>query len=154
MKIGSHGLEIIKKWEGFKAQAYLDPIKIPTIGYGTIKVDGKPVKLGMTCTKEQAEKWLEEHVNEEVVPCIEKLVKVPLTQYQFDALCSFIYNLGCGNFSNSTLLRLLNEKDYLGASKQFIKWNRAGGKILTGLTNRRRDETSLFLKYFDVESSS
>jgi len=144
-KIGQLGLDLIKVSEGFYSKAYKDPIGIPTIGYGTIKVDGKPVTMGMTCTKEQAEQWLIEHIEHECGAAISTLVKVPINQEIFDSLCSFIYNLGIGNFRSSTLLKLLNAKDYEGAANQFLRWNRAGGKVYKGLTTRRNNEREIFL---------
>lgn len=74
------------------------------------------------------------------------MVEVPLNQNQFDALASFTYNLGETNLSSSTLLKKLNAKDYTGASNEFLKWNRAGGKVLNGLVRRREAERNLFLK--------
>jgi GH24 family phage-related lysozyme (muramidase) len=145
MTIGQAGIDMIKRWEGFHAQAYLDPIGIPTIGFGTIRVNGRPVKMGMTCTMQQAEMWLMEEVNVSIVPHLHRLLKVPVNQKIFDSLCSFIYNLGIGNFSKSTMLRMLNAGDYRGAADQFPRWNRAGGKVWNGLTKRRMAERELFL---------
>ncbi len=143
--IGENGLALIKKWESLRLRAYKDSVGIPTIGYGTIRVDGVPVKMGDTCTVEQAEHWLLQHINDEVESCINRVVKVELNQNQFDALCSFIYNLGCSNFSKSTLLKNINAENFNVAYYEFQKWNRAGGKVLLGLTNRRQDEANLFI---------
>lgn len=143
--ISKKGLDLIKKYEGYSETAYLDPILIPTIGYGTTKVKGTPVTMGMTCTKDEAECWLTEHVTEVAQRSLDKSVKVVLGQNQEDALLSFIYNVGTGNFEKSTLLKLLNEGKYVEAANQFPRWNRAGGKELAGLTNRRLAEKELFL---------
>lgn len=143
--ISDRGLELIKLSEGYSDKAYSDPIGIPTIGYGTIRVNGRPVTLGMTCTKEEASCWLKEHVESIAQRALDSLVRVPLTQNQADALLSFIYNVGAGNFEKSTLLKFLNEGKYEQAADQLLRWNRAGGKVLPGLTARRLEERALFL---------
>ena len=79
-------------------------------------------------------------------PEVERLVKVPLNSSQWDALVSFTYNLGAANLESSTLLRLLNRGDYVGAAEQFPRWNKAGGKELAGLTRRRAAERAMFLE--------
>ena len=84
------------------------------------------------------------HDLEWVESTINKNVKVPLNQNQYDALASFIYNVGAGAFRKSTLLRLLNQGDYTGAAGQFQRWNKAGGKVLRGLTRRRQAEAEKF----------
>lgn len=149
-KISKIGLDIIKEFEGFKSHAYIDPVGIPTIGYGTTRVNGQPVVLGMTCTENQAEMWLFEEVEHKCYKIIEKKVKVDINQNMFDALISFIYNVGTGNFSSSTLLRVLNKKDYKEASNQFNRWVfgnvRGVKKKLPGLVRRRKVESELFIK--------
>jgi len=139
------GIDLIKKFEGKRLEAYKCPAGIPTIGYGhTGKVDGKPVALGMKITEKKAEELLKEDLKtfeKGVLNC----VKVPLTQGQFDALVSFSYNLGIGSLQSSTLLRLLNEKKYKEAAEQFGRWVKAGGKTLEGLVKRREAEKKLFL---------
>lgn len=143
--ISNNGLDLIKRFEGYSEVTYFDPIGIPTIGYGTIRVNGKPVTMGMSCTKEDAECWLREHITEVAQKSLDKSVKVVLGQNQEDALLSFIYNVGAKNFENSTLLRLLNEGKYVESAQQLLRWNRAGGKVLDGLTKRRQAEMELFL---------
>lgn len=143
MNISKQGLELIKKFEGLHLTAYLDPVGIPTIGYGTIIIDGKPVKMGTTITEEQAEKYLFDDV-QKFENYVNQLVNVPLSQEQFDALVSFTYNLGPSNLKRSTLLRILNQGRYEEAQPQFLRWNRAGGKVLRGLTRRRLAEAALF----------
>lgn len=141
-KTSNAGLDLIKRFEGFSAKAYPDPAhgwKVPTIGYGTTA----GVKPGDTITKEAAEELLREDV-ERFEQQVLRLVKVPLTQGQLDALVSFTYNLGAANLSNSTLLRLLNAGLYDDAALQFSRWNKAGGQVLAGLTRRRADERALF----------
>lgn len=139
MHTSQKGLDLIKSFEGLRLSAYRCPADIPTIGYGTTA----GVKMGDTITKERAEELLREDVKR-FEGYVNRLVKVPLTQGQFDALVSFVYNLGAGNLSSSTLLRLLNAGDYAGAAAQFERWNKAGGKTLAGLVRRRAAERALF----------
>ncbi|WP_297638589.1 lysozyme [uncultured Clostridium sp.] len=142
MKMSERGLELIKHFEGLKLEAYKCPSGVWTIGYGTTK----GVTSGMKITKEKAEELLKLDV-EKFEKSVLKLVKVDLNQSQFDALVSFAYNLGEGNLSSSTLLKMLNNKDYYGASQEFIRWNRANKKVLAGLTRRRESERNLFNCY-------
>ena len=142
----SVGLNLIKGFEGKRTVSYDDGVGVWTIGYGTIKYpNGVQVKKGDTCTEQQAEDYLRNDL-EKFETAVNKLVKVPLTQNQFDALASFIYNLGETNLANSTLLKKLNKRDYQGAADQFLVWNKAGGKVMKGLVRRREAERSLFLK--------
>lgn len=148
MKISEQGLRLIKRWEGCKLEAYLDPVKIPSIGYGCIVYpDGKKVRLGDRITQEQADAFLL-HECQHRAEAISKLIAIDITQNQFDALLSLAYNIGEGAFAESTLLRRLNASDLQGAAEQFLAWNKAtvnGVKIeLSGLTNRRQDEKRLF----------
>ena len=147
MKISAMGLELIKEFEGFSANAYLCPAKIPTIGWGnTYYEDGTKVKLGDQISKPDALKLLEVIANRDFADKIFPAIKVPVTQNQFDAICSLAYNIGVGAFLNSTLLKKLNAKDYIGASLEFEKWNKAGGVVLAGLVKRRLKEKALFIK--------
>ena len=143
-KTGASGKSIIKEFEGFRAVAYLCPADVVTIGYGTTRIRGKAVKLGMKITTEEAEVFLEEDLKsfEDVV---NQNVNVELTQNQFDALVSFVYNVGAANFKKSTLLKKINVNKLIEASDEFLKWNKAGGKTLAGLTRRREAEKNLFL---------
>lgn len=146
MKTSQSGINLIKEFEGKRLKAYDDGVGVWTIGFGTIKYpNGVRVKKGDTCTEPQAESYLRNDLVK-FENAINRLVKVPLNQNQFDALASFTYNLGETNLSNSTLLRKLNAKDYNGAANEFLKWNRAGGKVMNGLTRRREAERNLFLK--------
>ena len=144
-KTSDVGKSLIKSNEGFRAEAYICPAGVPTIGYGTTRINGNPVTLGTKITTDEADQFLEEDLKV-FEDAINGNVLVKLTQNQFDALVSFVYNVGIGNFKNSTLLKKLNSGDYLGASDEFLKWNKGGGKVLSGLTNRRRTEQQLFLK--------
>lgn len=146
MNTSQTGINLIKGFEGKRLTAYDDGVGVWTIGYGTIKYpNGVRVKKGDTCTDAQAESYLKNDLVK-FESAINRLVKVPLNQNQFDALSSFTYNLGETNLSKSTLLKKLNAKDYAGAADQFLVWNRAGGKVLTGLVRRREAERNLFLK--------
>ena len=146
MKTSQSGISLIKGFEGKRLNAYDDGVGVWTIGFGTIKYpNGVRVKKGDTCTEAQAESYLKNDLVK-FENAINRLVKVPLNQNQFDALASFTYNLGETNLSNSTLLKKLNAKDYAGTADQFLRWNKAGGKVMNGLTRRREAERNLFLK--------
>ncbi len=135
------GLGLVKTFEGCKLTAYLCPAGVPTIGYG--RTTG--VKLGQKITQAQADAWVVREYDE-FEARVRRIVQVPLTANQLGALTSFAYNLGSGALASSTLLRLLNGGDYAGAAAQFGRWNKAGGKVLAGLTKRRAAEAALFLK--------
>lgn len=145
MQTGEKGIALIKEFEGCRLGAYRDSVGVWTIGYGwTHPVDGKPVGLGMVISQETAERLLKNGLvsfERDVM----KVVRVPLTQAQFDALVSFAYNLGSRSLSSSTLMRKLNAGDYAGAADEFLRWDKAGGKVLPGLTRRRAAERALFL---------
>ena len=140
MKISKKGLDLIKTFEGLELKAYKDSVGVLTIGWGST---GSHVKPGMSITKEQAEELLKQDVSR-FEKGVNDLVKVPLIQNQFDALVSFSFNLGLGNLKSSTLLRKLNASDYSGAASEFLRWNRAGGVVLKGLTRRRQAEKDMF----------
>lgn len=145
MQTSEKGIALIKQFEGCKLTAYQDSVGVWTIGYGwTQPVDGKPIRAGMTIKQETAERLLKTGLVS-YESDVSRLVKVGLTQGQFDALVSFTYNLGARSLSTSTLLRKLNAGDYAGASDEFLRWNKAGGKVLNGLTRRREAERALFL---------
>lgn len=143
MNISPQGLELIKRFEGLHLKAYIDPVGIPTIGYGTIVANGRPVKMGMIINERQAEEFLYADI-QRFEDAVNQYLNVPVSQEQFDALVSFVYNLGPGNFRSSTLLKLINQKRLVEAQPQFLRWNRAGGKVLKGLTRRRLAEAALF----------
>lgn len=143
MKTSPKGIALIKSAEGLRLKAYPDPGTggLPwTIGYGSTS----GVTRNMVITETKAEQMLAadlvrfEHI-------VERLVRVPVDQGQFDALVSFTYNVGEGNFTKSTLLRKLNAGDTAGAAEQFKRWVNAGGKVLPGLVKRRAAERALFL---------
>lgn len=145
MQTSDKGIAMIKQFEGCKLTAYQDSVGVWTIGYGwTQPVDGKPIRAGMTIKQETAERLLKTGLVS-YESDVSRLVKVNLIQGQFDALVSFTYNLGARSLSTSTLLRKLNAGDYSGAADEFLRWNKAGGKVLNGLIRRREAERALFL---------
>jgi lysozyme len=138
-------IDIIKKWEGFRGQAYKDPVGIWTIGYGTIRYsNGVAVKQGDTVSEENASIYLTKHVEEKILGQLDSCLQVEVNDNQYCALVSFAYNLGIGALQKSTLLKKLNAKDYFGAANEFDKWVYAGGQKLKGLVNRRAEEKALF----------
>lgn len=144
MEISQVGLDLIKKYESFSAKEYLCPAGYRTIGYGHVILPSE--KFGILNLKE-AEVLLKKDVLV-ATRWINKRVEVPIGQNQFDALCSFVFNVGVGNFTESTLLKRLNQCNYLEAAKEFDKWVFAKGKKLNGLVKRRQEEKELFLKAF------
>jgi GH24 family phage-related lysozyme (muramidase) len=145
MKTSKAGLAIIKKWEGCRLKAYQDSVGVWTIGYGLTSAAGiVPVVKGMTITQAQAEEYLEIALGSYEAGVI-KAIKRPMTQPQFDAMVSLCYNIGPGAFGKSSLVRRFNEGNIAGAADAFLMWTKAGGKVLKGLENRRKDERALFL---------
>lgn len=148
MNIGERGLALIKEFEGCSLRAYQDGGGVWTIGWGHT---GPEVCDGLVWTQEQADAALFADV-QEAVEGVNRLVTVPLTQNEFDALVSFAFNAGTDidadtkaeGLGDSTLLRKLNESDYDGACAEFKKWNKDNGKIVNGLTRRRAAEARLF----------
>ena len=135
--------DLIKEFEGCKLEAYPDPgtgAEPITIGIG--HTGG--IKLGMTITQEQADEYLVSDVSH-AANSVNQMVSVDMTQDEFDALCSFAFNLGVGNLKSSTLLKKLNAGDKQGAADQFLVWNKAAGHVMAGLTRRREAERALFL---------
>lgn len=147
MKTNQAALDLIKEFEGWRANAYPDPAtggEPWTIGYGHTTAAGPPkVYQGLTITKEQGEAILKADLIA-VENTVLKAVKVPLTPNQFGALVSFTYNVGGGNLRKSTLLKKVNLGDFAGAGNEFAKWNKAAGKVMAGLTRRRQAEALLF----------
>jgi lysozyme len=139
MNISEEGLSLIKKFEGCELKAYRCAANVLTIGYGTTK----GVTEDMEITKEEAESLLKEEMHE-YEGYINDMVKVPLEQHQFDAMVSWVFNLGSGNLSSSTLLKKLNNSEYDEVPAQIKRWNKAGGKVLDGLIRRREAESLLF----------
>lgn len=149
MRTSKKGLELIKKYEGWKPAPYLDPIGIPTIGYGFTYYLPSRKKVTMqdpALTLEEGEKMLIE-VLKGYEGDVKRMVKTKLNQNQFDALVSFTYNLGGANLARSTLLRKINANPLDPSIRQeFAKWRLAGGKVFAGLERRRKEEAELYFK--------
>jgi len=149
LTVSENGLAVIKEKEGFRATAYVDPgtkSQPITIGYGfTAKALGRPVALGDTITREQADDDLVRIVND-FAKGVKSRLKVPcITQGQFDAMVSFAYNVGLGNLDKSDLLRFTNSGDKLAAADSILTWTKAAGKVLPGLVTRRQREREIYL---------
>ena len=138
-RTSSKGVALIKHFESFKSTAYICPAGVLTIGYGTTI----GVKRGQVVTEAQATSLLARDLKKFEAEVI-RLVKVPVTQCQFDALVSFAYNCGAAALASSTLLKLLNARQYHLVPDQFLRWNRGGGRVLAGLTRRRKSEVWLW----------
>lgn len=145
MKISNAGLDLIKQFEGLRLESYPDPGTGGdpwTVGVGHT---GPEVMPGMTITEEEADEFLRSDV-----AAFEKCVSnaaagIPLTQGQFDALVCWTFNVGCVAMRSSTLMRKLRSGDEDGAADEFLRWNKAGGRVMAGLTRRRQAERELFL---------
>ena len=140
MKASNMGIRMIEQFEACKLRAYRDLRNIPTIGYGHTR----NVKMSDTCTQAQADRWLHDDVAI-AEAAINHLVKVPLTQQQFDALTSLIFNIGSGAFAGSSILKRINAGDFKGAAALFGAWNHVKGVVSADLTRRRASEAALFL---------
>lgn len=153
-KLSQKGLALIKKFEGLRLTAYTDAVGVPTIGYGHTKTVRKTdVLTKKTITEQEADALLKRDVKE-FEGGVNRLtieLGIPITQCQFDALVSFAFNVGLGNLKKSTLLKklyVMSQKDQTSiyaVADEFLRWNRAGGRVLNGLTRRRGEERLLFL---------
>lgn len=144
MKTSAAGLDIIKRFESCQLQAYLCPAGFWTIGWGNIRyANGERVQKGDVITQEQADADLAYDVGDTERVISRNVIK-PLSQNQFDALVSFVYNIGAPNFVGSTLIRLLNQGNYAWAAEQFDRWTYAKKVKLEGLVRRRAAERALF----------
>lgn len=135
------GKALIKASEGLRLKTYLDEGGVPTIGWGHT---GPDVIVGRTISTAEAELLLTIDL-QRFESAVARLVHAPLNQEQFDALVCLVYNIGVGAFTDSTLLALLNKKDYAGAANQFLRWNKINGASSPGLVRRRAAERNLFL---------
>lgn len=147
-KVTPFVIEKLKQWEGCRLIAYRDPAGIWTIGYGHTGPDVKP---GMQITQEQADRLLMGDLARFEF-AVDRAVKVPLTDNQFGALVSFAFNVGAAAFDKSTLLKRLNQGNYSAVPGELARWNRAGGKQLAGLVNRRAAEAVLWAIRVSVPS--
>ena len=134
-------IDLVKYFEGFEDKAYLCPANVWTIGYGRTR----NVKEGDIVSEPQAERDLQEELIE-FGEQVHRVVDSELTQQEFDALTSWTYNLGVGNLQSSTLLKKLNAGDKDSVPSEMLRWNKAAGKVLAGLTKRRQAEADLWLK--------
>jgi lysozyme len=141
MQLSAEGLDLIKKSEGFRDRIYLDVAGFPTIGYGHLIRPHESFPNGIT--EAQATAILSSDV-QDAIQSVARLVKVALTQGQFDALVDFCFNLGAGRLAGSTLLRELNVGDYQAAARQFLAWDHASGAVVAGLEARREAELKLW----------
>lgn len=139
MQTSKEGISLIKKFEGCRLEPYFCSANVLTIGYGHTK------------TAVEGQNWSQDHAEEmlkidlqEFEGYVDELVTVPLSQYQFDSLVAWCFNLGPANLKASTLLKVLNSGDYEGVPAQIKRWNKAGGKVLEGLIRRRNAEALLF----------
>jgi lysozyme len=146
MTTSQKGIDIIKSFEGCRLKAYQDSAGVWTIGYGTIMYpSGKRVKAGDRITKECAEEYLAYEIGLKARSVEVFTSDLHLSQNQFDALVSFAYNLGVGALQRSTLLKKVRaEKNDPAIRGEFMKWVRAGGKVLKGLQRRRQKEADLY----------
>lgn len=152
MEISNNGLDLIKRWEGLRLDAYAATADektrgIYTIGYGsTYWPDGRKVKATDKLKDEKEAVELLRATVQKYADTVDSVVKVHLTQNQFDALVSLCYNIGQAAFEKSTLVRKLNATDIKPVADQILVWNKQSGKVLQGLVNRRKAEYELFLK--------
>lgn len=138
---------MIKHHEGVRLKPYKDPIGLWTVGVGHLIGDGKslPIEWFRTFTMDEVDELLKKDLAK-FERGVLRLCPNYLTQPRFDALVSFAFNVGLGNLQSSTLRQKHNRGDILGAAQEFLKWNKAGGRVLRGLTVRRQDESNLYLQ--------
>jgi lysozyme len=141
-KYSDAGMALTKDFEGLRLTAYQDVAGIWTVGYGHV---GPAILAGMTISKADAEALLRADLAD-AVACVNRAVRVTITQNQFDAMVDFCFNAGRGNFLQSTLLRKVNLQDFAGAAVQFGLWVHAGGEVVSGLVRRRKAEAVLFME--------
>ena len=139
MKVSDKGLALIKEFEGCKLTAYKDSVGVWTIGYGHTR----SARQGMVITQAQADELLALDVATHASG-VYKALQVKLEQHQFDAVVSLAFNVGVSAVRNSTLLKMINRGDVKPAAAQFDRWNKAGGKVLAGLTRRRAAERKMY----------
>lgn len=157
MKASENGIRIIKKFEGRAIKPYRDSVGYWTVGFGhllypeQLRLEREQI-MSFALKPEDNRVFTEEEMEFllridllRFERAISKNIIVPLGQNQFDALISFIFNVGIGALQRSGLRMKLNRKEYFDASLEFLKWNKAGGKVLNGLTTRRKIERELFL---------
>jgi len=139
MQISEEGKNLIKKFEGCELEAYKCAAGVWTIGYGYIKTAVEGMKIDQATANELFDEEMGEYET-----YVNTAVTVPLSQNQFDALVSWVFNLGNGNLNASTMLKVINSGDHAGVPAQIKRWNKAGGKVLDGLIRRREAEALLY----------
>lgn len=148
-RVNAESLALIKQWEGLRLETYKDVGGVLTIGYGSTS----DVEPGMKITRAQAHRRLVKDLAT-AEGAVDSLVKVDLTPNQFGALVSFVFNVGVGAFSKSTLLRKLNAGDYASVPSELARWNKVKGKTVAGLANRRAAEAGLWSRGEFVASNT
>jgi len=144
MKTSDRGINFIAEYEGFEPYIYNDVAGYSTIGFGHLLKAGEKVKFRNGITRSEGVQLLRQDVRI-AENAVNSYTKVNLTQNEFDALVSFTFNLGTGAYKNSTLLRKLNKNNKAEAANQLLRWNKAGGQAVRGLTIRRTAERAMFL---------
>ena len=146
MRLDSKGYDLIKEFEGLSLKPYKCSAGVPTIGYGsTYYENGIKVQMSDAPITGARAEILLKNVADRFAQKVANLIKKPITQNQFNALVSFAFNVGSGALASSTLLKLVNENpNNAMISKEFLKWNKANGKTIQGLTNRRIKESALY----------
>ena len=149
MQFSQQGIDFLKRRESLKLTAYKDSAGVWTIGYGTIRINGRPVLPGDTCTQEQAEEYLWDELHGTIETVDKAVASVTVTQNQFDSLVSFAYNVGNGGLLTSTLLKAIQARTPVIADF-FLRWNKVRdpktGQLVVsqGLTNRRMMEWQMY----------
>ena len=140
---------LIKEFEGFESRAYIDTDGTPVIGYGLSRVAGKPVRVGDRISPQRADLALNKHL-QEIYRELDRIIKVRLSDRQLGALASIAFNVGINALERSTLIEKINDRDYVGAADEFLRWDKANVNDrlvqLPGLTRRRQAERQLFLQ--------
>jgi GH24 family phage-related lysozyme (muramidase) len=148
MRTSQAGIDLIHSFEGLRLKAYPDPGTggSPwTIGWGsTTDEQGRPIEPGTVWTRERADARFRQHLAQFEQAVRNALGDAPVTQNQFDAMVSLAYNIGRAAFRRSTLVRKHRAGDYAGAAREFLRWNRAGGRVMAGLTRRREAEARMY----------
>lgn len=148
--LNEDGIELIKEFEGLKLRAYRCSGNVPTIGYGTTRINGKPVKMGTLITKDEADSLFREDIKTFEDKVRKRLKELGLNEFelnssQFSALVSLCYNCGLAPLDDgNTIAEALKERDFDKAASGFLLWNRANGRVLSGLVRRRQAEHRLF----------
>ena len=152
MNMTEDGIELVKQFEGFRANAYRDAVGVWTIGYGHTSMAGKPeVTPTLRITREEATEILRRDI-QMFSRGVSAEVKIPLSNTQFSALVSFAYNVGLGNFKSSSVLAAVNRRDFDAVPRRLALWNKAGGQVLPGLVRRRAAEAALFMALSTAEN--